>query len=258
VKTKQNIHNSLSLFHQNIRGLKYKIDKLTCTLASGDLSPHIICFSENHLCENNILMTKPNDYYLASNFARQSYTAGGVCTLIKLNLVSDVIHLTRYCIEKVIEACAAHIKVGSHSIILLCIYRSPSGNFGEFLGQLDLILKCLYKPKFETIICGDFNVNFLIDSSLVQQLNLLMQSYNMFHIVDFPTRTTKGSSTAIDNIFIDLSRINPFQIFSLTNRLSAHETQYLRLNNIFYCQTGNHSLVQKRLITQLYQLLLSY
>jgi hypothetical protein len=133
--------------------------------------------------------------------------------------------------------------------LLLCIYRSPSGNVREFLEQLDLILKYLYKPKFEFIICGDFNVNLLIDSSPVQQLILLMQSYNLFHITDFPTRTTKGSNTAIDNICIDLSRINSFQIFSLTNGLSDHEAQYLRLNNIFYHQTGNYSIVKKRLIT---------
>ena len=36
--------------------------------------------------------------------------------------------------------------------------------FGEFCVQLDLILKHLYEPKVEFIICGDFIVNFLIDS----------------------------------------------------------------------------------------------
>jgi hypothetical protein len=109
-------------------------------LASGDLSPHIICLSEHYLCENNLLMIIPNDYYLASKFARQSYTGGGVCMLIKLNMESDAIDLTQYSIEKVIEACAAQIKVGFHSIILLCIYWSPSGYFGKFLEQLHLIL----------------------------------------------------------------------------------------------------------------------
>jgi len=78
-------------------------------------------------------------------------------------------------------------------ISLLCIYRSRSGNFGEFAVQLDLILKYLYKSKVEFIICGYLNVNFLIDSSSAQQLTLLLQSYNLFHVIDFPTRTTKSS-----------------------------------------------------------------
>ena len=97
------------------------------------------------------------------------------------------------------------------------------GNFGEFVEQLDLILKYLYKPKFEFVICGDFNVNFLIDSSSARQLIFLLQSYNLFHVVDFPTRTTKDSGTAIDNIFIDFSRLNSFQIFPSISGLSDHE-----------------------------------
>ena len=115
--------------------------------------------------------------------------------------------------EKVNEVCAVKIKIGNH-LILLCIYRSPSGNFGEFSVQLDQILKSLYKQKLEYIICSDFNVNFLIDSSSAQQLTLLLQSFNLFHITDFPTRMTKESSSAMDNIFIDYSGINSFQVFS--------------------------------------------
>ena len=69
------------------------------------------------------------------------------------------------------EVCAVKIKIGNRLVILLCTHRSPSVNFGEFAVQLDLILKFLYKPKLEYIICSDFNVNFLIDSSSAQQLS---------------------------------------------------------------------------------------
>ena len=73
--------------------------------------------------------------------------------------------LSQCCIEKLNEVCAVQIKTGNHLIILLCIYRPPIGNVGAHAVQLDLILKYLYKPKLEFIICGDFNVNLLIDSS---------------------------------------------------------------------------------------------
>jgi hypothetical protein len=88
--------------------------------------------------------------------------------------------LSQYGIEKVIKVCAVQIKIGNHLIILLCIYRSPCGNFGEFVVQLDLILKYLQKPKLEFIMCGDFNVNFFIDSSSAQQLTLLCNLINCF------------------------------------------------------------------------------
>ena len=52
----------------------------------------------------------------------------------------------------------------------------------------------------------------------------------------------------MDNIFIDYSRINSFQVFFYINGLSDHEAQYLCVNNIFDQQTGR--LVKKRLITK--------
>ena len=134
-----------------------------------------------------------------------------------------MIDFLQCCFEKVIEVCAAQIIMDSHLTVLLCIYISPSGNFGEFAVQLDLILKCLYKPKVEFIICGNFNENFLIVSSSAQQLTLLLQSYDLCHIIDFPTGTTKVSSSATDNIFIDYSRINLFELFSLISGLSDLE-----------------------------------
>ena len=114
---------------------------------SCDLSPHIICLSEQYLVDHKLLMIKPNNYYLASRFSRQSYSGGDVCMYIISYLESSMIDLLQYYIEKVIEECAFQINIGNHFIILLCIYRSSSGNFGEFAVQLDLILKYLYKPK---------------------------------------------------------------------------------------------------------------
>jgi len=60
----------------------------------------------------------------------------------------------------------------------------------------------------------------------------------------------KVSSSAIDNIFINYSRINSFKVFSLINGLSDHETQYLCINNIFDQQAGQFRLVKKGLITK--------
>ena len=127
---------------------------------SCDLSPHIISLSEHYLVDHKLLMIKPSNYYLASRFSRQSYSGGSVCMSINSYLESNMIDLSQYFIDKVIEECAVQISIVNHFTIFLCIYRSPSGNFGEFAVQLDLILKYVYKPKLEFIICGDFNVNF--------------------------------------------------------------------------------------------------
>ena len=159
-KIKQTMHNSLNILHQNIRGIQHKMDELICMLYSCDLSPHIICLTEHFLTDQKLLMIKPENYYLASSFSHQSSNGGGVCIYIKSDLECSIIDLTQYCIEKVTEVCAAQMKVKNYSIILLCVYRSPCGNFDEFAKQLEIILKYIFRPNFEIIICGDFNVNF--------------------------------------------------------------------------------------------------
>jgi endonuclease/exonuclease/phosphatase family metal-dependent hydrolase len=99
--------------------------------------------------------------------------------------------------------------------------------------MLDKVLKFLHKPKSELLICGDFNVNFLEENGHKRQLVLLLQSYNTFHTVRFPTRITETSSSAIDNIFSDHTRINSYNIISISNGLSDHDAQCLVINNFF-------------------------
>ena len=68
-------------------------------------------------------------------------------------------------VDKDIEACAIQLDLGCKKLCILAIYRSPSGDFTNFLKQLDLILQKLYKIKHSIIICGDVNVNYLIDNN---------------------------------------------------------------------------------------------
>jgi hypothetical protein len=72
----------------------------------------------------------------------------------------------------------------------------------------------------------------------------------MYSIIDFPTRSTICSSTAIDNIFIDYHRINSFDVIPVCNGLSDHDAQCLHLNNVFSASLmGNKPLIRKRIIT---------
>ena len=62
------------------------------------------------------------------------------------------------------------------------------------------------------IICGDTNINYLHCHNRRQELDSLLATYILKSTVNFPTRILNGSITAIDNIFIDLSRnftLNP-------------------------------------------------
>jgi hypothetical protein len=54
--------------------------------------------------------------------------------------------------------------------------------------------------------------------------------------VDFPTRIQKKSSTAIDNIFIDISKKEEYRIYFLINGLSDHDAKLIIYNIVPYLQ----------------------
>jgi hypothetical protein len=128
-----------------------------------------------------------------------------------------MLDVSQFCVEEVIELCAAHSNVSDAHYIVICIYRSPAGNFNEFFNLLDAILEHLYKPRTEFLLSGDLNVSNLIDSNWKLQLPVLLQTYNMAQSVDIPTIIHKTSSRAVDNIFNDYNRINFFKISPLIN-----------------------------------------
>jgi hypothetical protein len=72
-----------------------------------------------------------------------------------------------------LEICAVQQETKSANPIILSMYRAPSGDINKFLKSVDIILKCLYSPKSEFIICGDININCLNENDHKQQINSL-------------------------------------------------------------------------------------
>jgi hypothetical protein len=50
--------------------------------------------------------------------------------------------------------------------------------------------------------------------------------------VNFPTRDQGNSSTDIDNIFIDITRLDNYSIRHILNELSDHDEQSIILNTV--------------------------
>ena len=102
-----------------------------------------------------------------------------------------------------------------NKLCILTIYRSQRGDFTNFLKRLDLILHALYNNKYNVVICGDVNVNYLIDNNRRSQPDAVLHSYNLAGIAEFPTRYGLISQTAINNAFIDTSTIGKYDLYPL-------------------------------------------
>jgi hypothetical protein len=118
---------------------------------------------------------------------------------------------------------AVQLDSAFNKLCILAIYVSPSGDFTNFVKTLDLILQKLYNNKYKILICGDVNVNYLIDNNCNSQLDDILHSYNLTGIVEFPTAAT-------DNFFIEISTIGKYELCPFINGLIDHDTQLLILN----------------------------
>ena len=61
---------SLSIYHQNFRGLKHKIDELACSFIAKELHPYCICMTEHYLTEQKLLLISHESYVVGSKSSR--------------------------------------------------------------------------------------------------------------------------------------------------------------------------------------------
>ena len=221
-----NNNTDLVIFHQNIRGLYNKVDELLDLWTK--YFPHILCLTEHHLYDHEINSIYVNGYTLGAKYCRKRYKYGGVRILVRKGLAFSTLMLDKFCRE----VCAVKLHIFSLVFCILCVYRPPSGNISYFLNSLESILNQLFMNPINLIICGNFNINYLVNTNTKLQLDSLLLSYDLYSTVDSPTRISNHSSTAIDNIFMDKFKNANFTIKPLPNGLSDHDAQILTLHDI--------------------------
>ena len=109
------------------------------------------------------------------------------------------------------------------------------------------------------MVCGDININYLQNCKKRQQLDALLQTYNLIGTVSFPTHKTNASITAIDNIFV--ARTKNYIIYPIINGLSDHKVQILVLESTVLTKQRNNIITKRDISDQIileFQFLLSH
>lgn len=227
-------NTNFSIYHQNIQCLTSKLEELSIcanNIENGKNKVDVICLTEHHLKPWQIQYVTLPCFTLGSYYCRSTLEKGGACIFLRETVSYIPLELSKYCIEQDIECCGVKICTkNNNDVILLTIYRAPVGNFQVFITKLDEILSSLFSVRVNFILCGDFNVDYLVESTQKKLLNSLLTSFDMMHVVNFPTRITHSTSTAIDNIFINNSKRQSFTIVPIANGLSDHDAQVLNIN----------------------------
>jgi len=119
-----------------------------------------------------------------------------------------------------------------------------------FLKNLDSVLNTWYSNKTEFVICGDININYLENCKKRQQLDALLQTYNLIGTVSFPMRKTDASPTAIENIFV--ARTKNYTIDPFINGLSDHVVQILVTENTVLTKQRNNITTRREINDHIY------
>nr|CAI5831225.1 unnamed protein product [Callosobruchus analis] len=188
------------------------------------------CVTEHWKSKEQLQYHGISGYYLANSVCRNSGEHGGSAIFVKRGIKSvrheNISKLSRL---GACECSVSEIKIGKDSIIVMSVYRPPSGNIDDFVVNMDEILsKFVNREKCKIFVAGDFNIHMHYENSHRLKLISLFNSYDLFHTIHDVTRINSYSATSIDNIFTNERDYEQTEV--ILNGISDHTAQKIVLN----------------------------
>jgi len=218
-----------TVLHQNIQSMRNKLLDIDLVLKAREKNIDVLCLTEHWVQEDYLTTIQIDQYKLVSYFGRKTHKHGGSCIYVKKSILTrDVHYLGGISVEKDFEMSV--VEVVTYGYIIVCIYRSPDGNYIQFLKNLELVIQKIQSKRKKLLLCGDWNLNFLVDNIRIQELENLLESYDLINTVRSPTRITSSTKSLIDVIVTN--REYPEQKVKVIDLgLSDHLAQVIRINS---------------------------
>lgn len=204
--------HALNIVHQNIQGLSSKALEIELFLKKYNVQ--ILCVTEHWLKMEQLLLFNNEYFSVGSAFVRKKTIHGGsliyVCSSVNYKERKDIADLS---IERTIELSCVELK----QYIVVCVYRPPQSDFILFETVMEDVMKRLSSVHKHVIVCGDFNVDLLVQTQTSIRLISLFNSFNLKHLFLEPTRITSHSATCLDNIFCNCEYMDKAILSDLTS-----------------------------------------
>lgn len=208
----ESVHNpSLNILFINIRSVFNKVEALE-TLLYED-KPDILCLAETWLSNDKNVHFKINKYSKLTDFYRTNRIGGGVAIFINVDSnikVNPINKLKSMSVEEVFECCGVIVTSNKLKYILLNVYRPPDrNNYFQFIDLLDSTLSLLRNEFYELglplVLCGDLNIDNLVETWDKEYFKDVMDSYNLNITFRNVTRTTYNNRPSqLDYFLTDL------------------------------------------------------
>jgi exonuclease III len=153
--------------------------------------------SEHGLKEDEITQCTLEGYTVASHVCRKEHKGGGIAIYSCRNILQC--KPLKWVAEK---KCTKNLwcywyrtNTWKEKIIIIALYRSPSGVIHEFFIHLIDILEQLVQKDRYIILAGDLNINIQEGGCSHKQLLDVTKAYNLTVTINIPTWVTESMAT---------------------------------------------------------------
>ena len=221
------------ILHQNMNGVVKKLDKVKSFLSDSKNTVNILCFSETHTNTSikNAELEIPN--YVLERKDRINGSHGGVSMYLR----DDVSYRRREDLEiDGLEILWVEIFIPKSKSLLVCsTYRPPDSSKyidKNFDVKFNSMLDKISAENRETIMCGDYNINYKVANDHSDFKNLV-KMHGFTQLIKSFTRITKRSQTLIDLFYTtDESKIAD----TLTYENSVSDHSLIGINRKVNCK----------------------
>lgn len=183
----------------------------------------VLCFCKTFISQYDVSLLKLQNYKLAAFYCREKQRRGGTCIFVKFNI--NYICMTAiktFSISQIFECCG--VEIINYRIIIICIYRIPDrNNIRVFFNSLNNLLEYLFKKYkgYKIIVCGDWNINIIKCNNITDELESLLQNYNLKIKINIPTRRNACLDVFACNIIEALGTVQYLGL-ATTTKLVKH------------------------------------
>ena len=214
--------NCFSIFHQNIRSIRNKINFINDYWLEYD----ILCFTETHL--SNELSNTSISLDGFSNMYRKdgnSYS-GGIAIYVSDNFICKRVFDLEMLLN---ESIWVEIRKSNESFLVCATYRPPNYD-NDYWRSMNLSVEKAFEVSQNIIILGDINEDQLnVNNKKIRNILLLNGLQN---IINNPTRVTDRSSTLLDPIAISNNvKILNSGIYLTPKQISDHYGTYIYIQS---------------------------
>lgn len=219
----------------NIRSLISNFEELEVLV--NEKKPMIIFLSETHITNDiNDSELKISGYKLVRCDSHSRHT-GGVAIYVQEELSMNIISSQSYNNCTWILSIEIYCKQKLNSGIFSVLYRSPNSSIQYFTTIFEEFCEQFLDMSKINIICGDFNID-LKKNIYSKDIIKCIKELGLKQIVKTPTRVTTTTSTLIDYVLVNDSKISAHVLN--TDQISDHLTITIKKENPSeICNTHN-------------------